>query len=288
MQKVWLVTGSGNGLGLAITEQVLSAGNLVVATARKPEQLDHLVEIYGDKIRTIRHDVTNEDECKVAVQAALKAFGRVDVLVNNAGYGDIRPFEQTPADDFRKLVETCLFGTVNMTQAILPVMRNQRSGHIFQISSIGGRVAFAGNASYHAAKWGVGGFTEAIAQEVAPFGVVATTIEPGGMRTGFGTTATKDIDLLSDYEPSVGRVLEMVGRSFGRESGDPVKVAKLMLVLAEQEALPPHIILGRIGLETVKAVESQRAEARDVWQAVGDWIDFDVPGEMPSLPNSQV
>ncbi len=288
MQKVWLVTGSGNGLGLAITEQVLSAGNLVVATARKPEQLDHLVEIYGDKIRTIRHDVTNEDECKVAVQAALKAFGRVDVLVNNAGYGDIRPFEQTPADDFRKLVETCLFGTVNMTRAILPVMRNQRSGHIFQISSIGGRVAFAGNASYHAAKWGVGGFTEAIAQEVAPFGVVATTIEPGGMRTGFGTTATKDIDLLPDYEPSVGRVLEMVGRSFGRESGDPVKVAKLMLVLAEQEALPPHIILGRIGLETVKAVESQRAEARDVWQAVGDWIDFDVPGEMPSLPNSQV
>lgn len=284
MQKVWLVTGSGNGLGRDITEQALAAGNLVVATARKPEQLDDLVSAYGDQIRTVQHDVTNEEQCQLAVQTALEAFGRVDVLVNNAGYGDIRPFEQTPADDFRKLVETCLFGTVNMTRAVLPVMRDQRRGHIFQISSIGGRVAFAGNASYHAAKWGVGGFTEAIAQEAAPFGVVATTIEPGGMRTGFGNTATKNIDLLPDYEPSVGKVLDMVGKSFGRESGDPVKVAKLLLILAEQDTLPPHIILGRIGLETVKAVEGLRAESRDEWQAVGDWIDFDVAGELPTLP----
>ncbi len=284
MQKVWLVTGSGNGLGRDITEQALAGGNLVVATARKPEQLDDLVSAYGDQIRTVQHDVTNEEQCQLAVQTALEAFGRVDVLVNNAGYGDIRPFEQTPADDFRKLVETCLFGTVNMTRAVLPVMRDQRRGHIFQISSIGGRVAFAGNASYHAAKWGVGGFTEAIAQEAAPFGVVATTIEPGGMRTGFGNTATKNIDLLPDYEPSVGKVLDMVGKSFGRESGDPVKVAKLLLILAEQDTLPPHIILGRIGLETVKAVEGLRAESRDEWQAVGDWIDFDVAGELPTLP----
>ena len=162
MSKVWLITGSGNGLGRVIAEKALEAGNRVVATARDTGQLADLVARYGAQVRAVRLDVTDEEEGKAAVQTAVETFGRIDVLVNNAGYGDLRPFEQTPSEDFRKLVETCLFGVVNLTRAVLPFMRRQRSGHIIQISSIGGRMAFPANASYFAAKWGVGGFTEGV------------------------------------------------------------------------------------------------------------------------------
>ena len=138
MSKVWLITGSGSGLGRDIAEAALKAGNKVVATARKTDQLADLVREYGSQARAVKLDVTDEEEGKAAVAATVEAFGRLDVLVNNAGYGDTRPFEQVPSDEFRQLVETCLFGVVNLTRAALPVMRQQRSGHIIQISSVGG------------------------------------------------------------------------------------------------------------------------------------------------------
>jgi NAD(P)-dependent dehydrogenase (short-subunit alcohol dehydrogenase family) len=154
MIRTWLVTGSGSGLGRNITEAALAAGDQIVATARNIAQLDDLVERYGAQVLPVRLDVTIEAEGRAAVEQAVANFGRLDVLVNNAGYGDTRPFEQVPSKEFRQLVETCLFGVVNLTRAALPVMRRQRSGHIIQISSLGGRTAFPGNAAYFASKWG--------------------------------------------------------------------------------------------------------------------------------------
>ena len=216
MSKVWLVTGSASGLGRHIADAVLASGDRLVATARDPRRLEDLVEKYGDQVRTAPLDVADEEAAYAAVQVAVDAFGRLDVVVNNAGYGDIAPFEQVSSERFKAVVDTNFYGVVYMTRAALPIMRKQKSGCILQISSVGGRLALPGSAAYHAAKWAVGGFTEALAQEVAPFGVKVCALEPGGMRTNWGARANKDIpDLLPDYEPSVGAVIEVAEASLG-------------------------------------------------------------------------
>ena len=221
MSKVWLVTGSASGLGRNIAEAVLASGDRLVATARDPRRLAELVEQYGDQVRTAPLDVADEEAAYAAVQVAVDAFGRLDVVVNNAGYGDIAPCEQVSSKRFKAVVDTNFYGVVNVTRAALPIMRKQKSGSILQISSVGGRLALPGSAAYHAAKWAVGGFTEALAQEVAPFGVKVCALEPGGMRTNWGARANKDIpDLLPDYEPSVGAVIESLQPLWGRENSD--------------------------------------------------------------------
>jgi NAD(P)-dependent dehydrogenase (short-subunit alcohol dehydrogenase family) len=286
MSKVWLITGSGSGLGRHIAEAALKAGNKVVATARETDQLADLVHKYGSQVRTVRLDVTNEDQGNAAVAAAVEMFGRLDVLINNAGYGDTRPFEQVPSDEFRKLVETNLFGVVNLTRAALPVMRQQRSGHIIQISSGGGRTAFPGNASYHAAKWGVGGFTEAVALETAPFGVKVTALEPGGMRTNWGKRANAEqFSLLPEYEASVGASVKQLEGYWGKETGDPVKVAQVILKIADAETLPPHILLGSDAFQFVRQAEQVRAADEDDWKAVSLSIDMDSVS-IPDLPTA--
>lgn len=183
MSKVWLVTGAARGLGRAISEAVLAAGDRLVAGARDHARLADLAEQYGDRLLPVTLDVTDEAAAAQAVAAAREAFGRIDVLVNNAGYGHTAPFEQMGADDFRDQIETNLFGVINLTRAVLPTMRAQRAGHIFQVSSVGGRTSTAGLSAYQAAKWAVGGFSDVLSKEVAPFGVRVCTLEPGGMRT---------------------------------------------------------------------------------------------------------
>lgn len=285
MTKVWLITGSGSGLGRDIAEAALAAGDQVVATARNTSQLDDLVERFGDRVHPVRLDVTNEAEGCAAVAEAVATYGRLDVLVNNAGYGDTRPFEQVPSDEFRALVETCLFGVVNLTRAALPVMRQQRSGHIIQISSLGGRIAFPGNAAYFASKWGVGGFTEGVAQEVAPFGVIMTTLEPGAMRTNWGTRAhSAPVKLLPEYEESVGAGIKTFETLWGNENGDPKKVAQVILKVAAAEALPPHILLGSDAFDFARQVEAHRTEQMNQWEDVSRSIDFDVEYPIPDLP----
>src|SRR5579862_2669660 len=241
MSKVWLVTGSASGLGRNIAEAVLASGARLMATAREPQRLDDLVKKYGDRVRTASLDVADEEAAKSAVQAAVEAFGRLDIVVNNAGYGDIAPFEQLSSERFKALIDTNFYGVVYTTRAALPIMRKQRSGYILQISSVGGRLARPGSTGYHAAKWAVGGFTEALAQEVAPFGVKVCALEPGGMRTNWGARANKDTpDLLPEYEPSVGAVAEALHSLWGKENSDPARVAQLILKLAESERLPAH------------------------------------------------
>lgn len=285
MSKVWLITGSGSGLGRIIAETVLAAGNRVVATARNVRQLDDLIAQYGANVRVVELDVTDESQGQAAVDAAIEGFGRLDVLVNNAGYGDTRPFEQVPSKEFRQLVETCFFGVVNLTRAALPIMRRQRSGHIIQISSLGGRTAFPGNAAYFASKWAVGGFTEGLAQETAPFGVKVTALEPGGMRTNWGKRANADRPvLLPDYEPSVGASVKQLEGYWGNESGDPVKVAQVILKIADTETVPPHILLGSDAFHFARQAEQARAADADRWQAVSISTDVDAVGSVPTFP----
>src|SRR5271169_3701628 len=193
MAKVWLVTGSASGLGRNIAEAVLTSGDRLVATARDPRRLEDLAVKYGDQVRTAPLDVTDEDAAHAAVQVAVDTFGRVDVVVNNAGYGDVAPFEQLTSERFKAVIDTNFYGVVNVTRAVLPIMRRQKSGYILQISSVGGRLAVPGSTPYHAAKWAVGGFTESLAKEVASFGVKVCALEPGGMRTNWGTRAHKDM-----------------------------------------------------------------------------------------------
>ena len=287
MSKVWLITGSGSGLGRRIAEAALEGRNQVVATARDTSDLAGMGERYGANVYIMQLDVTDEAQGQVAVRAAVERFGRLDVLVNNAGYGDTRPFEQVPSAEFRKLVDTCLFGVVNLTRAALPVMRKQRSGHIIQISSLGGRTAFPGNAAYFASKWAVGGFTEGIALETAPFGVMVTALEPGAMRTNWGARAhAKQDPLLPDYEPSVGASIRLMKGYWGSENGDPAKVAQVVLKIADAQTLPPHILLGSDAIQLAHQAEQARAAEADRWKDISASIDMDAPGPIPALPKT--
>jgi NAD(P)-dependent dehydrogenase (short-subunit alcohol dehydrogenase family) len=261
MAKVWLITGSGNGLGRDVTEAALAAGDSVVAGARRLEELGSLVEQYGERITPVTLDVRDEAAAKAAVQTAVDKYGRLDVLVNNAGYGFMAPFEQITSGQFRDVVETCLFGVVYTTQAAIPVMRQQRSGHIFQISSIGGRIAFPGNSPYHAAKWAVGGFSDSVAAEVAPFGVKVCTLEPGGIRTNWAQRAGENSpELLPDYEESVGAIYKLLASVRGKAEGDPKRIAELIVNLASSEDVPKRLILGKDAEVRVQLVETARAE----------------------------
>jgi NAD(P)-dependent dehydrogenase (short-subunit alcohol dehydrogenase family) len=276
MSKVWLVTGSASGLGRNISEAVLAAGDLLIATAREPRRLDDLVQKHGESIRTAPLDVADEEAAKATVQAAVAAFGRLDVVVNNAGYGDVAPFEQLSSDRFRAVIDTNFYGVVNVTRAALPIMRKQKSGYIFQISSVGGRLAFPGSTAYHAAKWAVGGFTESLAQEVAPFGVKVCALEPGAMRTNWGARAHQDTpQLLSDYEPSVGAIINALRPLWGHENGDPVKVAQVILRLACSDHLPAHLLLGSDAIQYATQAEAARAADAERWRQISVSTDAD-------------
>jgi NAD(P)-dependent dehydrogenase (short-subunit alcohol dehydrogenase family) len=191
VSKVWLITGASRGLGRAFTEEALKAGHRVVATARNTEQLVEVASKFGQSVRIVSLDVTNEMQAKDAVDTAIQAFGGLDVLVNNAGYGNISPVEDTPLADFRAQIETNLFGVIIMTKAVLPYFRERASGHIIQISSISGRVGPTGRAAYAPAKFGVEGFSESLSKEVGPLGIKVTIVEPGGFRTDFAGSSTE-------------------------------------------------------------------------------------------------
>ncbi len=261
MAKVWLITGSGNGLGHDIAEAALAAGGCVVAGARRLEELNALVERYGERISPVKLEVRDEEAAKSAVQRAAEAYGRLDVLVNNAGYQYNAAFEQITSEEFRDVIETCLFGVVHTTRAAVPMMRKQRSGHIFQVSSVGGRMTIPGNSPYHAAKWAVGGFSDSLADEVAPFGVKVCTLEPGGIRTNFKRRASQQMpELLPEYEPTVGPIYKMMAAEYGHSASDPRKIADVVVKLSNTEDVPKRLILGEHAQAYVKQHEADRAK----------------------------
>jgi NAD(P)-dependent dehydrogenase (short-subunit alcohol dehydrogenase family) len=284
MTKTWLVTGSNRGFGRALSTAVLEAGDTLVATARNPRQLDGLAERFGDRVRTVALDVTDGAAVDAAVQAALDAFGRLDVVVNNAGHADSAPIEQTTEESFRAQLETNLFGVVRVTQAALPVFRRQRSGHFLQFSSVGGRVGGTpGLAAYQAAKFGVEGFSEVLHNEVAPLGIKVTIVEPGAFRTEWGGTSMRLAEVHPDYAATVGRVHEYRRQVDGLQPGDPARAARALLDVVADEDPPLRLLLGSDALQLAEQSSRSRAREAAVWAGVSLSTDFDPTSPMPAL-----
>jgi len=244
MSKVWLITGSSRGFGRALAEAVLAEGHQLVATARNPAQLANLVEQFGVQVRTLALDVTDEQAARDAIKAAVDMFGRLDVLVNNAGYGDVGSIEDTSLADFRTQIGTSPFGVINLTKAAIPLMRKQRSGHIIQVSSVGGRLAPPGRGTYAAAKAAVGAFFEVLAKEVGPLGIKVTIVESGGFRTDFAGTSTTIRDSHTEYDSTVGAMARYQRDQNGQQPGDPAKAAAVILHIASLDKPPLRLLFG--------------------------------------------
>ena len=281
--QVWLITGSSRGLGRALAEAVLAAGHRLVATARNPEHLAELVERHGDRVRAVALDVTDERAAIAAVQTAVDIFGRLDVLANNAGYGDLASIEDTSMKDFRAQIETNLFGVVHVTKAAIPVMRRQGSGHILQFSSVGGRLGPVGRGAYAAAKFGVEGFSEVLAKEVGPLGIKVTIIEPGGFRTDFAGSSTTIAHDNPVYAATVGAVARFQREYNGTQPGDPSKAAATIIHVAGLDQPPLRLLLGSDAVRAVGDAERARIEADRTWQPLSVSTDFEAKAEQPRV-----
>ena len=283
MSQVWLVTGSSRGLGRAIVEASLAAGNKVMATARNTESLNDLSDRYCNQLKLFALDVTDESAATAAVKTAIDTFGSLDVVVNNAGYGNLSSVEDTPMSDFRTQIETNLFGVVHVTKAAIPVMRRQGSGHILQFSSVGGRVGPVGRGAYAAAKWGVEGFSEVLAKEVGPLGIKVTIIEPGGFRTDFAGSSTTIAEGNPVYAATVGAVARFQREYNGAQPGDPSKAAAAILRVAGLGEPPLRLLLGSDAVRAVGDAERARIEADRAWQALSVSTDFEASAEQPRV-----
>jgi NAD(P)-dependent dehydrogenase (short-subunit alcohol dehydrogenase family) len=275
MTKTWLITGSSRGLGWELTKAVLDSGDRVVATARRPEQLDELVRKYGDRIRAVALDVTDATAARAAVQTAIDEFGALDVVVNNAGYANSAPIEETPDDDFRAQIETNLFGVVNVTKAALPVLRKQRSGHFLQVSSIGGRVGGSpGMGAYQTAKFGVEGFSEVLNNEVKPFGVRVTIIEPGAFRTDWGGSSMGRAQASENYDQTVGAMNRYRESTVNTWPGDPARAAKVITDIVRLDEPPLRLLLGSDAVGLAEKSSKARAAEAEKWADVSRSTDF--------------
>jgi len=274
--RVWLVTGSSRGLGRALVTAVVEHGDRVAATVRSRLDLGRLTERYGeDQVLETTLDVTDPHDARRAVAECVERFGRLDVVVNNAGYANSAPIEEMPEDDFRAQVETDLFGVVNVTRAALPVLRRQRSGLFVQVSSVGGRAGGTpGMGAYQSAKFGVEGFSAVLAAEVRPFGVRVVVVEPGAMRTEWQGDSMTLFPVGPDYLGTVGAVHERRRAVQGRQPGDPARAALLLLELARGDELPARLPLGAAAVDEVLVHEAASlAEAR-TWAAVSRSADL--------------
>jgi NAD(P)-dependent dehydrogenase (short-subunit alcohol dehydrogenase family) len=276
--QVWLITGSSRGFGRSLAQAVLAGGHQLVATARSKDSLAELVERYGGRARAVSLDVTDPAAAQRAVETAVAEFGRLDVVVNNAGYANVAPIETVDPDDFRSQIETNFFGLVNVTRAALPLFHRQRSGHFIQFATIGARAGTPGLAAYQSAKWAVEGFSEVLAKEVSGFGVKVTIIEPGAFRTDWGGSSMEVADFGTDYDATVGALARHVRKSTGSEPGDPDRAAQAILTIAQVAEPPLRLLLGGSAYRTAQLVTQQRAEADAQWRELSASADFpDVP-----------
>lgn len=267
MSKVWFITGCSRGLGLAIAEAALKNGGSVIATARKPEQLADLTERYGhDRVLPVALDVTDNDQVIQAVNTGHEKFGRIDVVINNAGYATTASVEDIDIQNFRAQVDANLFGVVYVSKAVLPILRRQKSGHIFQVSSIGGPVGVPGLSAYQSAKWAVGGFSTALAQEVAPFGVKVTVLEPGGIRTDFAGASMEIPPVSEPYQSTVGSFADKLRAYSGNQPSIPSKVADIIIrVLGEKEP-PLRLLIGSDAVECAGEAGKAIAISDEAWR----------------------
>jgi len=275
MTKVWLITGASRGFGRGLAEAVLESGDRLVATARRPEQLDGLVSQYGEQVRAVALDVTDAVAARDAVRASVDAFGRLDVVVNNAGYANSAPIEEMAEDDFRGQIEANFFGLVNVTRAALPVLRAQRSGSFVQFSSLGGRVGGTpGMGAYQSAKFAVEGFSEVLAAEVAPFGLKVVIVEPGAFRTDWQGSSMQLHPVGPDYEDTVGAINRYREENNGIQPGDPVRAAKVIIDAVNHDDPPRRLLLGAQAVAMALEAGQARAAETEKWAAASSSADF--------------
>ena len=273
--KVWFITGCSSGFGRLLAEAALKRGDRVVATARDEGKIIDLTDTYPQTALALTLDVTYKDHVAAGVQDALETFGQIDILVNNAGYGLSGAAEEASDEEIEQVVATNVFGLVDVTRAILPHMRERRSGHILMLSSIAGLVGTQGLAYYNLTKFAVEGFSEALAQETKHLGIRVSIIEPGPFRTDFlgrsGQVAKHEIE---DYRESAGKLRDYFNTQAGTQKGDPAKAVEAMLQLADSADPPLHLLLGRNAYDRQLARLEEWKRSIDQWREVSLGADF--------------
>jgi NAD(P)-dependent dehydrogenase (short-subunit alcohol dehydrogenase family) len=274
-QRVWFITGCSTGFGRELVEQLLRRGDKVVATLRKPEQLASLAEQYPDTALVVALDVTSQSSIDSAVQASIAQFGRVDVLVNNAGYGLAGAIEEATEAEFMPVFETNVFGLIRVTRALLPQLRKQRSGNIVNLSSIAGLIGSPGWGYYNASKFAVNGFSEALAAELAPLGIHVTVVEPGPFRTDFlGRSGVEAEARIADYDATAGKTRIYFHDQAGKQAGDPVKAVEAIIAAVEAPEPPKHLVLGAIAFNRWSARLEDWKQELESWRATSLGADY--------------
>jgi NAD(P)-dependent dehydrogenase (short-subunit alcohol dehydrogenase family) len=276
VQRVWLITGASSGFGRSIAEAAVAAGDVVVAAARRPEAMADLVASAPDRVTAVQLDVTDGDRIDAAVGEVLAEHGRVDVLVNNAGRGVIGAVEETTDEELRDLMNLHFFGPAALTRALLPQMRERGSGAVIQMSSMGGRFTFAGAGAYSATKFALEGWSEALAKEVAGFGVKVIIVEPGAFRTSFnGAGALQISEPIAAYDELIGPVRSGMADDDGAQPGDPAKAAAAILQALDAQEPPLRLALGNDAVDAIHdALDGAKAEL-DAWESVGRATTYD-------------
>lgn len=289
--KVYLITGCSSGFGRSFAEYFLKANQKVVVTARDVSKVSQFEKDFPSTALALSLDVTNENSVNEAVDKTIQKFGRIDVLINNAGYGQFGALEEVTKQQIHAQMDTNFFGLVNVTQRVLPLMRAQKSGHIIQISSVGGQVAFPGFSLYHASKWAVEGLSEALAKEVAPFNVRVTIAEPGSFKSEFADRSFSEGGTVlqhAEYEPSVGMLVKIGRMTQGMEPGNPWKAAAALHKVVESANPPLRLPLGEDSvLNILKKKKDQLAEL-EAWRQVSESTDFDDMSEAAKAVKAQV
>lgn len=278
-ERVWLITGVSSGFGRNITEQLLERGDRVVGTVRKLESVAALAEQYPEKFRMELLDVRDTEKMCAVISRTVTDFGRIDVVVSNAGYGLFGAAEELSNGQVDAIIATNLTGSIQLIRAVLPHMRAAGRGRIIQLSTYGGQVAFPGNSMYHATKWGIEGFVESVAQEVAPFGIGMTLVEPGGARTEFRYGSAQVADFLPAYENNPAHAfLAMLDPANGLAPGDPVRMAARIIESVDVEPAPMRMVLGSAALESTLRVLRKRIVDFEAQAELAASTDFP-PGE---------
>jgi NAD(P)-dependent dehydrogenase (short-subunit alcohol dehydrogenase family) len=274
-QRVWFITGASTGFGRLLAEQTLRAGHKVIATARKPEQIANLSHHYSDRCVVLPLDVTDPGQVDSAVTQAFSQFGQVDVLVNNAGYGLAGGIEEVSEAEFMPMFETNVFGLLRVTRAFLPYLRKQRSGHILNLSSIGGLLASPGLGYYSATKFAVEGLSESLAAEVAPLGIRVTIIEPGPFRTDFlGRSGVLAKTRIADYDGTAANMRKYFAENDGKQPGDPARAVRAMMQVVESPNPPLRLLLGASALQRLRTKFGNWEKEIAAWEQVTLGADF--------------
>lgn len=274
MDKVWFITGCSTGFGRELSNLLLAQGYKVVVTARKISDIQDIVEKHTDKALALSLDVTKPADIETAVAKAHKHFGRIDVLVNNAGIGYFGAIEESEDEEIRKMFEINFFGLANMTKAVLPIMRKQRSGHILNIASIAGLVGYPAVGYYNATKFAVDGFSESLSKETAPLGIKVTVISPSGFRTDWaGRSANTSKVVIDDYTATAGANKDSIRGYSGSQPGDPLRAAQAMIKVVESENPPYRLLLGQGALRSARAKLDLLKKDFDTWEETTVWAD---------------